>query len=257
MRPLCRRGSLSVTNVLFPRCVRPLSVSPRRERVIRSKYADVRISDQSYFEFVWSRASEFGERPALVDAVTYRTLTYAESRAQSLSLASELSRRGAKRGDVMAILLPNCVEYPLVFSGANGAGLANTTLNPMYTPNEIAKQLKATSAKWAVTTQKLLPKLKEAATKVEGGDKLQAFIVGENTSDCPSVEELLTADGDESLLPLAAMDVDEDICVLPFSSGTTGVPKGVVLTHRNIVGNICQAMLGPEEVQLVRPPKGT
>ncbi len=65
----------------------------------------------------------------------------------------------------------------------------------------------------------------------------------ENTSDCPSVEELLDSRGDETLLPLSEINPAEDICVLPFSSGTTGVPKGVMLSHRNIVGNICQVRL--------------
>ncbi len=117
--------------------VRSISVSSRRHRVVKSKYADVEISDKSYFEFVWSGVHEFGDRTALVDGLTGRSLTYAESRARALSMGSELRRRGAEKGDVMAIFLPNCVEYPLIFSGANAAGVANTTLNPIYTPPEV------------------------------------------------------------------------------------------------------------------------
>ncbi len=69
--------------------------------------------------------------------MTGRSLTFPESRSRSLALGSELVRRGALRGDVLAMLLPNCVEYPLVFSGANAAGVTLTTLNPIYTAAEV------------------------------------------------------------------------------------------------------------------------
>ncbi len=121
---------------------------------------------------------------------------------------------------------------------------------------QIAKQLIASNSSWAVTTEALLPVFKEALTKVPHADRFQIFIVGPNSSAYPSVDELLHAEGDESLLRLNEIDAVEDLCVLPFSSGTTGVPKGVMLTHRNMGGNIVQEVDGPEEISLIKLPQG-
>ncbi len=137
--------SISITDKLFKnsfpissQCfIRPLSLTATRHRELKSKYADLKMPEESYFELVWSRAEQFKDRTAIVDGVTGRSLDYATAKAQSLAFGSELVRRGAAKDDVMAILLPNCVEYPLVFSGAAGAGVINTTLNPIYTPNEV------------------------------------------------------------------------------------------------------------------------
>lgn len=57
--------------------------------------------------------------------------------------------------------------------------------------------------------------------------------------------------------PDVEVNVHEDICVLPYSSGTTGVPKGVMLTHHNIVGNVCQQVLGHKDISTITPLKGT
>ncbi len=117
-----------------------------------------------------------------VDAVTNEAIKYRDAYRMSKNFALALADRGAKKGDVMALFLPNCVEFPLLFSGAPAIGVTVTTLNPVYTETEIAKQLLMSKASWFSTTNELLPVLKGAIEKVFGTNAKKyherIFIVG-------------------------------------------------------------------------------
>ena len=73
---------------------------------------------------------------------------------------------GAEKGQVIAMFLPNCVEFPVVFSGATNAGMVVTTMNPIYTSTEIARQLSMSKATWVATNKELLPVIQDAITKL-------------------------------------------------------------------------------------------
>jgi acyl-CoA synthetase (AMP-forming)/AMP-acid ligase II len=183
--------------------------------------------------FVLDRASELGAKPALVDGPTGRTITYAELARGVPAVAANLHRRGAAPGDVFAIYSPNLPEYALAFLGAAAAGCANTTANPLFTADELAWQLADAHARFLLTVPDLLDRALEAAARAA---VVEVFVVG----DAPGATPF------ESLTEPVARGLELDIAprsttaALPYSSGTTGLPKGVILTHRNLVANVCQ-----------------
>jgi len=179
--------------------------------------------------------AEFGPQTALIDGATGSQLTFAEARSVARAFGSGLLRLGANKGDVMAIVMPNSPDYVVTFLGASEAGLVVTTLNPVYTSHEIRGQLTNSEAKYVVTTSLLLPKVKEAL-----GDSQAVVIVAAAQDSEPnlSLSSLLQDSGD--MVASCDPPTSEDLCVLPYSSGTTGVPKGVMLTHANLVANMAQ-----------------
>ncbi|MEA2453232.1 MAG: hypothetical protein QOG04_1942 [Actinomycetota bacterium] len=202
--------------------------------IFRSPYTDVEIPDQSLSAFVLAGAAERGDKPALIDGPTGRTLTYAELAKGVERLAAGLAERGFKKGDVFAIFSPNVPEYALAFLGVAAAGGVSTTLNPLYTADEIAFQLNDSKAKYLLTIPQFLDRAQEAVARsaVE-----EIFVFGEAEGATPFTD--LLASTEEP--PIVEIDPAKDLLVLPYSSGTTGLPKGVMLTHRNLVANICQA----------------
>merc|ERR1719445_549249 len=196
----------------------------------------------------WSRVTEFSKDTALVDGASGSKLTFTEARSLARAFANSLLRLGASKGDVLAIVMPNCPEYIVTFLGASEAGLVVTTLNPVYTAHEIRGQLTNSEAKYVVTTPLLLPKVKEAL----GESPAVVIVSGEETTTTLSLSSLLQGSGD--LLDSHDPPNADDLCVLPYSSGTTGVPKGVMLTHANLVANMAQLnhpamdFMGREEV---------
>ena len=104
-----------------------------------------------------------------IEAPTGASYTFNDS----LSLANRFSSAmhetlGAKKSDVLAILMPNNPEYIMIYSGAANLGVTLTTVNPVYTSSEIARQLKMSRSNYIATLSMFLPKVKEALTKVEG-----------------------------------------------------------------------------------------
>ncbi len=203
--------------------------------IIRSPYADQPIPTQSFTAFVLERAGEWGDKPALIDGPSGRTITYRQLVGAIRLVASSLSKRGFGKGDAFAIYSPNLPEYAIAFHAVASLGGIVTTVNPLYTPHELAQQLTDSNARYLLTVPPFLPQAQEAAalTGIE-----EIFVFGEAEGATPFAS-LLQSDGS---LPAVEIDVANDVVVLPYSSGTTGLLKGVMLTHQNLTVNIVQTL---------------
>ncbi|MFF3414990.1 4-coumarate--CoA ligase family protein [Streptomyces sp. NPDC002698] len=213
--------------------------------MFRSEYADVPAVEEPIHDAVLGRAAERGETPALVDGVDGTTLTYAQVDRFHRRLAAGLAEAGLRKGDVLALHSPNTIAFPVVFYGATRAGASVTTVHPLATAEEFAKQLRDSSARWIVTVSPLLETARQAA-ELAGG--VREIFVCDQAESHRSMLDLLGSTAPE---PQVDIDPVEDVAALPYSSGTTGVPKGVMLTHRSIATNLAQlspAMpMGPDD----------
>ena len=200
--------------------------------IYRSPLPDVAIPEIPLTPFVLGRAGELADRPALIDGPSGRTLTYGQLEGLIASFAGGLAARGFGKGDVLAVLLPNLPEYSVVFHGTATVGGVNTTINPTYTPVEIHYQLQDSGARLLVT----IPLFLESASEAIEGTAVDEIIVLGEAEGATSFSEYLG----EPFTDHADVDVHEDVVVMPYSSGTTGLPKGVLLTHYNLVANLAQ-----------------
>jgi acyl-CoA synthetase (AMP-forming)/AMP-acid ligase II len=215
--------------------------------IFRSPFPEVSVPDVPLTEFVFSQAGRRADKPALVDGVSGRITTYAQLVEQIKKTAAGLARRGFGKGDVLALLSPNRPEYAVAFHAAASLGGVVTPINPLYTPAEVEKQLRDARAEWLVTTPQLLGAVREAA---RGAGVREFFVFGEAEGAgafASFAEEGGPAAGGAASSGAGAggqsgvtIDPREDLVVLPYSSGTTGVCKGVMLTHRNLVANLSQ-----------------
>jgi acyl-CoA synthetase (AMP-forming)/AMP-acid ligase II len=191
------------------------------------------------------------ERALLVDGPSGRALTGPEIARSVAGIAAGLAERGVAKGDVVGLFMPNLPEYALCFHGICAAGAVNTTANPLYTPRELAYQLGDSGARMLITVPPFLETALAAAadTAID-----EVFVVGEAAGATP-LSELV---GDPEAAPSPDMDAGRDLAVLPYSSGTTGLPKGVMLTHRNLVANLCQVQQaltpGPDDTLIAVLP---
>jgi acyl-CoA synthetase (AMP-forming)/AMP-acid ligase II len=201
--------------------------------IIKSPYPDVTIPETAFTPFVLQRAKELGDKPALIEGPTGRTITYSQLEDQIARVAASLDNRGFKKGQVFGILSPNVPEYAVAFHAIALLGGIVTPINPLYTAHEITHQLKDAGARFLVTVPGCLEKAQEAAR--EAGVE-EMFVFGE-AAEATSFGSLL---GEERFTGQVEVNPREDIVVLPYSSGTTGLPKGVMLTHHNLVSNIKQ-----------------
>ncbi|HEU4397351.1 MAG TPA: 4-coumarate--CoA ligase family protein [Actinomycetota bacterium] len=201
--------------------------------IVTSPHPDVQIPDVALHELVLADAGRRADAPALVDGPSGRTLTYGQLAGGVRRVAAGLAARGFGKGDVLAIHSPNVPEYALAFYGVCAAGGVNTTINPLYTVDEIAFQLRDAGARFLLTVP---PFLDRALAAAAAAGVEEVFVLGEGDGATP-FSSLLAA-GDTP--PAVELDPATDLASLPYSSGTTGLPKGVMLTHRNLVANLAQ-----------------
>ena len=194
----------------------------------------VEIPDTSLVPFVLQRASDLGDQPALIDGPSARQLTYAELADGVKRAASALRRRGFQKGDVFAIFSPNLIEYPIAFLAVASLGGVVTTVNGLYTPHELADQLRNSGARFLLTVPAFMDRANEA---LKDAAIEEIFVFGEADGATSFSDLLAKPDEDFSV----EINPAEDLVALPYSSGTTGIAKGVMLTHRNLVANVCQA----------------
>ncbi|MEU6625058.1 AMP-binding protein [Streptomyces litmocidini] len=205
--------------------------------VFHSEYEAVPTLSLPIHDAVLGDAAAYGDAPALVDGAGELTLTYGQVDAFHRRVAAGLAEAGVRKGDVLALHSPNTVLFPVAFYAATRAGASVTTVHPLATPEEFAKQLRDSSARWIVTVSPLLASARAAAALAGG---IEEILVCDRAPEGEGVRSLQDFLASTAPVPEIAVDPDEDVAVLPYSSGTTGVPKGVMLTHTSIATNLAQ-----------------
>ena len=195
-----------------------------------SPLPDVEIPDQSITDCVFASAADRADEVAITDGAA-SSYTFSQLHGAVRSLGGGLSAQGVGPGTTVAILAPNVPEYAIVFHGIALAGATVTTINPTYSAEEVRFQLNDAAASWLVT----IPMFLETARAAAAGTGVEQIVVMGEAEGTVPLGSLFGAPIDQ--VPL---DYAEHVVVLPYSSGTTGLPKGVMLTHRNLVANIAQ-----------------
>ena len=202
--------------------------------IYKSPHADIDIPDNvSLTQYIFEDLGPYADKPAIVDGLSGHSFTYEQLYQRIQSFARGLKQKGFGKGDVFAIYCPNLPEYAIVFYGVAMLGGINTTINPLYTVDELTRQLNDANAKYLLTIPLFLENAREAAAQ---SNIEEVFVLGEAEGATP-FNALIQTEGE---FPGAKINPVEDIIVLPYSSGTTGMPKGVMLTHYNLVANITQ-----------------
>ncbi|XP_067011345.1 uncharacterized protein [Anabrus simplex] len=235
---LSRRVLVSVVSA------RDKTTSSREDGILKSPLGGVKVPMMSLPQYIFKETGQLPDKPAVTCGVTGLTYTFSQVKELSQQLAwSLVSRLKLKKGQVIGLLLPNTPEFPIAIHGALAAGLVVTFANPLYTAGEIGRQFKDAGVRCCVTVPQLqgltdavaamLPSY--TSTIVVGQDKHQGTHL--------SFQQLL-----DEAQPTSLPTLDpRDLALLPYSSGTTGLPKGVMLNHLNLVSNL-QMMKHPDIV---------
>ena len=214
-------------------------------RPSRSDLADVEVGGTTVDALALRHAARLGGKPALVDGGTGRTIGYRQLADGVERVAAGLALRGFAAGDVLALYSPNLPEYALAAYGTMAAGGIVTGANPLLTIEELAGQLADAKARLLVTVP---PFLDRALAAAERAGVAEVVVFGEAEGATP-FRELMAHHPSARV----AIDPDRDLAALPYSSGTTGLPKVVELTHASLVTNVrqSQAVLGFREDDVV------
>lgn len=183
-------------------------------------------------EYVLRKADELADQVAIRDNLGSSSYTFQELSDKIHSLAGGLAERGVKTGSVVGLMAPNLPEYAVVFHGVAVAGAAVTTINPTYGAEEVRHQLTDAGAAILFTVPMFV---ETALSAIEGTDVTEVIVIGEPTDGTTAMVDLYAPPIEQVPVDLATHTV-----VLPYSSGTTGLPKGVMLSHHNLVANIEQ-----------------
>ena len=217
--------------------------------IYKSRFPDVELSGKTVTERVFEGIAP--DKVILIDGPTRRQLTGAQFIGGVKALAGGLTARGWGAGACVALMAPNIPEFCVVFHGVAWSGGTVTTINPTYTAHEVNHQLTDAGADVLVTIAMFADIAREA---IKGTKIRDIVIIGEAPDGMIPLTDVMGAPI-ETQVPV---DVTEHVVALPYSSGTTGLPKGVMLTHRNLVVNIDQSLIpahvAPDEMTVAFLP---
>lgn len=205
-----------------------------------SPFPQVQIPPTSLYDYLFADLSDDdADRVALVDTKSGAQTTYRDMIARIDAFAGALASRGIGVGDVVGLLAPNSSAFAVAFHGILRAGATATTINALFTAKDIVKQLTDSRATLLVTVTPLLPQAAQAAAEIGLDDERLIVLDGPglDADGHPNAADLL---GPALPPPVVTFDPAKHLAALPYSSGTTGNPKGVMLTHRNLVANVAQ-----------------
>ncbi|XP_022933955.1 4-coumarate--CoA ligase 2-like isoform X1 [Cucurbita moschata] len=217
------------------------AADPSPEFIFRSKLPDITIPDHlPLHTYCFENLSQFKHRPCLINGATGDTYTYEEVHVTARRVAAGLHKLGIGKGDVIMLLLQNSPQFVLAFLGASYIGAVATMANPFFTPPEIAKHVASSGPKLIITQAAIAEKVKSLVDKNGASIKL-IFI--DPPPDGEVHFSVLTDYVKEEEMPDVKISPN-DVVALPYSSGTTGLPKGVMLTHRGLVTSVAQQVDG-------------
>jgi acyl-CoA synthetase (AMP-forming)/AMP-acid ligase II len=201
-----------------------------------SGYEAIEVGDTTLHRLVVDRAGGLGEGPALIDGPTGHVVSYGTLASRVGRVAAGLAARGFGAGDVLALWAPNLPQWAGVALGAMAAGGTVTGINPAFTRREVEAQLEDSGASVLVTVPGLVSAALAAACV---GAVREVVVLGEAEGATPILEVIAEGGPD-----LEAATEPDGVALLPYSSGTTGLPKGVMLTHSNLVASVRQVGSG-------------
>jgi long-chain acyl-CoA synthetase len=225
--------------------------------------------EKSVYALLEESADRFPDHPAVVFPVApmAKRLTYRELAAAAGQLSRALASMGVRKGDRVAFVLPNCPQYVVAFYACQRLGAVVVGCNPLYTQRELSHQLQDAGIRIAIVLDVLFP-LVEAVRAEAGLDRVIVTRVGDYLRfpinklaplkqkreakheghpwpPVPSGADVIWwADLMEQTypeIPAAPVDAAEDVAALLYTGGTTGLAKGAMLTHYNMVSNVLQA----------------
>jgi 4-coumarate--CoA ligase len=200
----------------------------------RSPLPDVPVRPISITERLFEGLYQAAERTILIDGPSGLSYTGAALENRIRRLAGGLQAEGVGPGTVVAILAPNHPDYVTAFHAVALAGATVTTLNPTYTAPEAAYQLTDSGATFLIT----IPAFLETARAAVQGTAVREILTIGGAEGHRSLDDILGP----ALAAQVPVDLESHVLALPYSSGTTGLPKGVMLSHRNMVVNVDQAL---------------
>ncbi|MBA0867385.1 hypothetical protein Goshw_029860 [Gossypium schwendimanii] len=216
----------------------PQAELQQEEIIYRSKLPDIYIpSHLPLHSYCFQNIANVASRPCLINGTTGKVYTYAEVELTARRIASGLNKLGIQQRQVIMLLLPNTPEFVLSFLGASFRGAIATAANPFFTRAEVSKHAKGSNARLIITQASYVDKVKEFAQD----NDVMVMCIDSAPEGCLHFSELTQADDND----LPEVDIaSEDVVALPYSSGTTGLPKGVMLTHKGLVTSVAQQVDG-------------
>lgn len=189
---------------------------------------------------VLAACRKYGEKTAIIDTSTSPAtrLSFAAYGERVETVARGLVSAGVQPNDRIAIFLPNCWEFAAAYHGATLAGAVPSPLNPSYREREVRYQLENSGARMLISDGTLIKDFDLSGLP----DLQRVYVTRMAAAGAQMFAEIMK--GGRSPLPAADLPSAEKVAALPYSSGTTGLPKGVMLTHYNLVANVYQ-LCGP------------
>ena len=197
--------------------------------IYRSQFPDVDIPNAPFPTVALRNTTRLASKPAFIDADTGRNVTYGELGHLVDRAAAGLHERGVRKGDVVAMFALNSIEYAVAFYAILSLGAVAGLANPTWTASELGTQLSRQSARFMITTPALLDTARAANQSEMPND--QWILFGDHPS-MTTFADLLASTGP---VPSVDIDAEHDIAALLCSSGTTGLPKSVMVSHRALV----------------------
>ena len=198
--------------------------------------AAVDIPEIPFGEMLWESAQRFPERTAVI--FQGQRFSYRELDGLASSFANALATLGVKKGDRVALYMTNRPEYIISLYGIARLGAVFTPMNPAYKEGEIAHQLSDAEAVAMVVQESLYPLVKSVWQRIRG--LKEVIVVGQHAEEGTHLFRDLVRKASPKHPPQVPLSWAADLVALPYSSGTTGMPKGVMITHQNLVSNNIQ-----------------
>ncbi|XP_046443350.1 probable 4-coumarate--CoA ligase 1 [Daphnia pulex] len=212
-------------------------VSKFENNIVTSPYGECEFHDMTMVQKVFESASRWPNKIAMECGITGRKYTYEMMRQLIRRFGSALTRMGYKKDEVFGIISPNIPEFPIVLYGASGAGMPVSLVNPTFTAEEMARQLSAVGATALFGVAPMAETLKQVAGLCPA--IRHVILLGPPQEGAVCFQQMVQDSGD-LFNETPDINVKEDVFLLPHSSGTSGLPKSVMLTHFNMTSNVMQ-----------------